>query len=83
MDIHSAAASGVLAVVRARVEAEPSAVHSEDVDRTRPLTYEAVEGQRHIVEYLLDNGAEVRVMHNLSPLIILARGIWRIPKEMF
>jgi ankyrin repeat protein len=58
-DIIKAVKIGNLALVKEILESEPSLLESEDPDGTRPLHFACWKGHTEIVEYLLDQGADI------------------------
>ncbi|KXJ15102.1 Transient receptor potential cation channel subfamily A member 1 [Exaiptasia diaphana] len=70
--LHFAAVSGNLCVLRALFEGKDLDLHAEDGDGMTPVLRASLEGNRDVIEYLLDQGAHVNAPPNTgfpSPLM--------------
>jgi ankyrin repeat protein len=62
LDLHMAAALGMLDRVKETAAANPAAIYSHSADGWTALHLAAFFGRRDVVEFLLDSGADVRLL---------------------
>ena len=63
-EIHSAARDGDLVKVKMLIQADPKLVSKKDGDGRTPLHWAAAEGHKEVVEFLLENKADVQAKDN-------------------